>query len=66
MSDFYSKKIEEVTKYFYNRHCAALLTMHLPHGGRKYISSLLKIDTRTINEGKLELGNKNVVVEGIR
>ena len=73
MSDFYSKEIEETTKYFYSnlnekdkRHCAALLTLQLPHGGREYISSLLNIDTRTIYEGKVELENKKIVVNGIR
>ena len=73
MSNFYSKEIEEITKYFYShlnekdrRHCAALLTLQLPFGGREYISSLLNIDTRTIHEGKVELENAKIVVGGIR
>ena len=60
-------------KSFYNnlnerdrRHFSTISPMPLPYGGKKYISSLLKIDTRTIYEGKIEIENDQVVKDGIR
>lgn len=73
MEKFYDEHVENSMKTFYDnlnerdkRHFAAVATMQLPHGGKKYISSLLGIDFRTIYEGKIELEKNNIVSEGIR
>lgn len=70
---FYGKEIEKAMKNFYNnlnerdkRHFSAISTMQLPYGGKKYISSILDIDTRTIYEGKIEIENQKVVSDSIR
>ena len=70
---FYSEEIELAMIKFYNnlnerdrRHFSAVSAMQLPHGGKKYISSILNIDTRTIYEGKIELENNNIITDGIR
>ena len=70
---FYSEEIESVMISFYNnlnerdrRHFSAVSTMQLPYGGKKYISSIFNIDTRTIYEGKIELENDKIVTNGIR
>lgn len=70
---YYSEEIESAMINFYNnlnerdrRHFSALSAMQLPHGGKKYISSILNIDTRTIYEGKMEIVNDEIVTEGIR
>jgi hypothetical protein len=71
--NFYDKEVEGAMIVFYNhlnerdrRHFSAISTMQLPHGGKKYISSILNIDTRTIYEGKAEIKNNNIVTDGIR
>jgi len=70
---FYSEEIESAMISFYTnlnerdrRHFSSISTMQLPYGGKKYISSILKIDTRTIYEGKIEIENDKVVTNGIR
>ena len=73
MKAHYSEDIEAAMKTFYSnlnerdkRHFSALSAMQLPHGGKEYVSSLLKIDTRTIYEGKIELQKNDIVTSGIR
>lgn len=70
---FYNQEVETAMASFYNnlnerdrRHFSAISTMQLPHGGKKYISSLLNIDTRTIYEGKSEIEKNQIVIGGIR
>jgi hypothetical protein len=70
---FYSEETEAAMINFYNnlnerdrRHFSAISTMQLPYGGKKYISSVFNIDTRTIYEGKSEIENGKVVTDGIR
>ena len=48
------------------RHFASLSAMQLPHGGKEYISTILKIDTRTIYQGKVELLEKDIFIGKIR
>jgi hypothetical protein len=71
--NFYNKETEATMIAFYNnlnerdrRHFSAVSAMQLPHGGKKYISSILSIDTRTIYEGSVELKGNQIVIEGIR
>lgn len=73
VENFYNKDVESAMVDFYKslnekdrRHFSAISTMQLPYGGKKYISNVLNIDTRTIYEGKIEIENNNIVEEGIR
>jgi hypothetical protein len=73
VENFYNKDVESAMVNFYEslnekdrRHFSAISTMQLPYGGKKYISNILKIDTRTIYEGKIEIENNDIVDKGIR
>lgn len=70
---FYSNEVEAAMMVFYSnlnerdrRHFSAISTLQLPHGGKKYISSIFNIDMRTIYEGKTEIENDEVETNGIR
>lgn len=62
MSKFYDDDIEVNMINFYNslsekdrRRYAAIETLKLPHGGKKYISNLLNCDFKTIQNGLSDL-----------
>ena len=64
MSEFYTKAAEEGMMNFYDslsekdkRRYAAMETLKLPHGGKKYISDLLGCDFKTLQQGLLDLEN---------
>jgi hypothetical protein len=70
---YYKEEVELAMISFYNnlterdkRHFAAISTMQLPHGGKKYISSILNTNASTIYKGKAELRNNEDLMNRVR
>lgn len=70
MAKFYSTEIERLMRVHYSRlsekdqrHYAAIEAQKLGHGGKRYITRLLGLSTRTLYKGISELVDENKYAE---
>jgi hypothetical protein len=70
MAKFYNTEIERLMRVHYSRlsekdqrHYAAIEAQKLGHGGKRYITRLLGLSTRTLYKGISELVDENKYAE---